>query len=54
MILMDLDMPVSDGFDGCQKIRNLYKNSNKIVAFESKKYLDKGERIEAKIKLGEL
>lgn len=45
LVLMDLDMPISDGFDGCQKIRTLFKNNKKLVQYKSRKYYVKGNYI---------
>ena len=30
LIVLDLNMPISDGYEACKKISNLYNNSNKI------------------------
>lgn len=39
VILLDLNMPISDGFDTCQKIRKLY-DKEKLIKYTSSENSD--------------
>lgn len=37
---MDLDIPLSDGFETCSKIRNLYEDVRPVVYLSQQLFLD--------------
>jgi CheY-like chemotaxis protein len=49
IILLDLNMPISDGFDACKKIRRLYDKDSLITWTNSS-----AEKVTAKIQLRDI
>lgn len=45
IIITDLEMPISNGFEACEKITKFYKNSHEMVDYTSNKYIIKGEPV---------
>ena len=49
IIISDLEMPITNGYEACEKITKFYKNSHKMIDYTSSKYIIKEEPVKLSI-----